>query len=78
MSKVEDDARMAEIMTDTVAKAVFKVMEKVPMEQRLYPDLYVMKVAQAARSAAMLEIARATANQIADDILETGGYPRES
>ena len=75
MSKADDDARMAEIMTDTAAKAVFRVMEKVPMEQRLYPDLYVMKVAQAARSAVMLEIARDTANRVLDDILETGGLP---
>jgi hypothetical protein len=51
MSKADDAVRLAAIKEDPVALAVFKVLTKLKPERRLYPDLYALEVAEAARKA---------------------------
>ena len=52
MSKADDAARLAKIKEDPAALAMLKHLEKkVKPERRLFPDLYVLELAEAAREA---------------------------
>jgi hypothetical protein len=51
VSKADDDARMLKIKADPVAQEIFKALTKLKPERRLYPDLYALELAEAARKA---------------------------
>lgn len=51
MSAAENAARMEAIEADPVAKAIYDAIEALPHATRLYPDLYALDAAAAARAA---------------------------
>jgi len=55
---------MVLIKEDPVALAILKVMEKVKPERRLYPDLYALEVAEAARLVMENEKIQATKEEV--------------